>query len=73
MAKTELQEYGESVIMLNLVFYQHKYEATKAIIEKHLDTLSPLFKAELEECVKNIESQKQEMLDNIKQKKNKVT
>jgi hypothetical protein len=73
MAKTKLQEYGESVIMLNLVFCQHKYEATKAIIEKHSDSLSPLFKEELEGCIENIESQKQEMLDNIVQKKTKVT
>ena len=69
MAKTQLQEYGESVIMLNLVFDQHKYRATKTIIEKHLDTLSPLFKAELEECIDSIESQKQEKLDNIVQKR----
>ena len=68
MKKTNLQEYGESAIMLNLVFDQHKYRATNAILDKHANNLPELLKAELQECINSIECKRQEAIDVIAKK-----
>jgi hypothetical protein len=68
LSKTKLQEYGESVIMLNLVSDQHKYRATNTILNKHAENLPESLKAELKECIDSIECQKQEAINIVEKK-----
>ena len=61
MAKNKLKEWGNYIMMNNLIFNQRKYEATEAIFKKYADDLPPHVKEEFEKTINNIESQKQDL------------
>ena len=61
MAKNKLKEWGNYIIMNNLIFDQRKYEATEVILKKYADDLPPHVKEEFEKTINNIESQKQDL------------